>query len=73
MFEEVDSSATQRYGGVGLGLYIVTKFTAILGGQVDVKSELGRESTFLIRLAVGAVSYGSDFQRSYNGSVLRES
>jgi signal transduction histidine kinase len=38
MFEEVDSSATQRYGGVGLGLYIVTKFTAILGGQVDVKA-----------------------------------
>ena len=41
------------------------KFTEILGGRVDVKSELGRRSTFLIRLPVGAVSCGSDSQRSY--------
>lgn len=64
------SSATRRYGGVGLGLYIVKKFTEIVGGRVDVKSELGRGSTFLIRLPVGAVSCGSDSQLSYNGSVL---
>ena len=37
MFEQVDSSATRRYGGVGLGLYIAKKFTEILGGGVDVK------------------------------------
>jgi two-component system sensor histidine kinase/response regulator len=43
MFEQVDSSATRTYGGVGLGLYIVKEFNEILGGRVDVKCELSRD------------------------------
>jgi signal transduction histidine kinase len=50
MFQQVDSSATRKYSGVGLGLYIVKKFTELLGGTLTVNSELGKGSVFTVAL-----------------------
>jgi signal transduction histidine kinase len=49
-FHQVDSSQTRSFEGVGLGLYIVKEFTALLGGKISVESELDKGSTFTLTI-----------------------
>ena len=41
---------TRDYSGTGLGLSIVRELTRILGGEVQLQSELGKGSIFIISL-----------------------
>ena len=49
-FQQLDSSDTRRHGGLGLGLYIVKKYIEVLGGQIQVNSELGKGSIFAVTI-----------------------
>ncbi len=45
-FWQVDGGATRTSGGLGVGLAAVREYSRLLGGDVEVESELGRGSTF---------------------------
>ena len=53
-FTQADSSTSKRFGGTGLGLTITREFTRMLGGDIAVKSKLGKGTTFTMTIAADA-------------------
>lgn len=55
-FTQVDEGANRQYGGTGLGLALVRRFSELLGGKVWCESTLGVGTKFTLRINAASIA-----------------
>ncbi len=70
-FRQADRSISPSFGGVGLGLYIVSRLVENMSGKIGLQSEFGKGSTFRVTMPVDLrESLGKAYRQSLNKITL---
>ncbi|MEA5446146.1 response regulator [Gammaproteobacteria bacterium AB-CW1] len=59
-FSQLDTSSSRRHQGAGLGLVICEQLTRLMGGRIEVESELGQGSRFRVEIPVRVIKQNEE-------------
>ena len=72
-FTQADGSTTRKYGGTGLGLTITKQLAELMGGRLDLTSEVSKGSKFSLLIPAGVEVAGpigrKKLQRTSSGHL----
>ena len=54
-FTQADEKTTRKFGGTGLGLTITKMFAEMMGGDIDLSSEEGKGTTFIVTIPITVI------------------
>ncbi len=63
-FTQADSSTTRKYGGTGLGLTISDQLISLMGGEINVTSQVGIGSEFTVKIGLPISNKASAYSSS---------
>jgi CheY-like chemotaxis protein len=69
-FSQADGSFTRAFGGAGLGLAISRRIATLMGGEIGVRSQEDRGSTFWVELPAPVVCAASPSQAAREDALL---
>jgi signal transduction histidine kinase len=70
-FEQLDSGASRRYEGTGLGLALTRKIVELQGGRIGVESEAGKGCTFTVVLPLITAEGGGPSKTNESGNRVK--
>ena len=68
-FIQADSSISRRFGGTGLGLSVTKQIVELMGGSVEITSELGRGTHVTATVALQVIAKSLEDARKSSGDL----
>lgn len=71
-FRQVSEGFSREYEGTGLGLAISKKFVEAMKGTIEVKSEVGVGSTFIVNIPANTENFTSSINSDTKENIIKE-